>query len=76
MFCKKGKKIKTSQEAAQVLLQVFSCEFCEIWKITYVVEHLRTAAFGISLLKNDAKKHRSNYKILDKISEATARGVL
>ena len=26
--------------------QVFSCEFCEIFKNTYFLEHLRTAACG------------------------------
>ena len=29
--------------------QVFSCEFCEIFKNTYFVEHLQTAAFVRSI---------------------------
>ena len=58
VFCKKGKKLKKiHRKTAQVPAQMFSCEFCEIYKNTYFVEHLRTAAFGNILLKhNDAKK--------------------
>ena len=57
------------RKTTQVPAQVFSCEFCEICKNTYFVEHLQTAAFGIFLLKhNDV----SNYKI----SEATTGGIL
>ena len=29
----------------ETLAQVFSCEFCEIFKNTYFTEHLRTTAF-------------------------------
>ena len=32
----------------ETLAQVFSCEFCEIFRKTYFTEHLRTTASGIS----------------------------
>ena len=36
----------------KTLTQVFSCEYCEIFKNTYFEEHLRTAV-SIDNLKND-----------------------
>ena len=60
--------LKIYRKTTQVPAQVFPCEFCEICKNTYFVEHLQTAAFGIFLLKHDV----SNYKI----SEATTGGIL
>ena len=34
----------------ETLAQVFSCEFCEIFKNTFFTEHLRLTAFGNDLL--------------------------
>ena len=36
----------------ETLAQVFSCEFCEIFKNTYFTEHLRTTAFVHILYQN------------------------
>ena len=64
---------KIYKNTAQVPAQVFSCEFCEIYKNTYFVENLQNAAFSIFLLKhNNVKKQSSNYKI----SKTTTRGIL
>ena len=40
----------------EALTQVFSCDYCEIFKVTNVEEHLRTAAFVYS---NDLLKHKN-----------------
>ena len=35
----------------ETLTQVFSCEFCEIFKNTFFIKHLRTTAAGGLLLQ-------------------------
>ena len=51
------KNLKIYWKTVQLTALIFSCEFCEICKNTYSVEHHRTAASGIFLLKhNDPKK--------------------
>ena len=47
VFCKKRVLLEISQnskETAATLVQVFSCEFCEISKSNFSTEHLRTTA--------------------------------
>ena len=41
-------------------LQVFSCEFCEIFKNTYFEKHLQTAASGL-LLQNCAYVKKNTF---------------
>ena len=47
VFCNKKVLLEISQnskETAATLVQVFSCEFCEISKSNFSTEHLRTTA--------------------------------
>ena len=42
----------------EILTQVFSCEFCEIFKITFFTEHLWTTSSVEQLFKNSVQKTR------------------
>ena len=45
--------------------QVFSCQYCEVFKNNFLIEHLRTAAFILILVKSASrmKNHITCYKI-------------
>ena len=70
VFCKK----RCSSKFQKSLAQVFFCEFCEISKITFFTEHLRTTASVYWCFKDDkecllnnlyihhAIKNTNNYK--------------
>ena len=47
--------------------QVFSCEFCEIFKSTYFLEYLRTAAFETTSNKGCFKKNLEKFYFLNRI---------
>ena len=47
----------------EVLTQVFSCEFCEIFKNTFFTEHLRATASERISLKNFIRKNSCYKKI-------------
>ena len=40
--------------------QVFSCEFCEIFQNTYLIEHIRTATYDEFLIFKLSEKHFKN----------------
>ena len=56
---KREKYKKVTGRQHRECLQLFSCKFCQVSKNTFFVEHKRTAALGISLMKhNNAKKQK------------------
>ena len=42
----------------QTLTQVFSCEFCEIFKNTFFIEHLRATASELGFIQKLNKLNR------------------
>ena len=48
----------------EILPQVFSCEFCEIFKNTYFMEHVRTTAFASPVLRHRMKVFGNNFYIV------------
>ena len=55
MFCKKNVFLKISQNSRkETLVQVISCEFCEMFKNTFFKEYLTIASISVdsSFMKN------------------------
>ena len=44
----------------EILTQVFSCEFCEIFKNTFFTERLQTTAFVKKIVKNIKEQFKFN----------------
>ena len=55
-FFKKGVMRKHLCQKNETLAQMFSCEFCEIYKNTFFVEHHRTTVFDYSSINSSEER--------------------
>ena len=75
----KVESLRTTTLLKKTLAQVFSCEFCEIFKNTFFTEHHRATTFGLkgailsksSLVCESSNKSASKNELLLSNDEAT-----
>ena len=70
-----GKKVLTQLIEKETLAQLFSFEFCEISKNTFVTEHLRTTALYISSSRNKVADKESR-KLRDNLERSLKKNYL